>query len=378
MGKPWLCAVCVIVLFAACNRGPQAPFDENDEVVIHGVYLDDSGSPYDEQWVGFWINSPESFFTNFMGLDPEENDRTDSTGIYSETFMGGDLMDAQGATYQVAAMNYDPDWPDTAPAVACFFYPLAIDILLDTLMLWRGNPIVSFQSDSFVDHAVFSWAKISSTHGAEPDTYYFQVKATQDGPNYTMWQQTMGSDTSFTLPTYVLPSVYARKWRVIASYLPESESDFGYGYFTDPDTTQITADTLHRLLSLGKNCRAEAYSQSFTTATDGKWGPWPTYTVSFAATNISWVYVDLSDTTHSVNALAIYDMTIAGSPATAGYEVYVSNDTLNWGTEVATNSQRAGYFYVDGFSKQGRYVKLEARDGTIGITGFREVCVFGQ
>ena len=366
-------ALVSLAISFGCERGPQSPFNPEDEVVIHGSFQNESGSPRADQWVGFWINSPESFFTNFFGLDPEESDKTDSSGAYSEDFMGEDLMDAQGATFQVIVMNYDPDWPDTIPKVRCDFFPLSVDIEVPTLKLWSGNPTVTLGDTN----AVFSWEKLSITHSSEPDKYTFQVKATQDGPGYSLWQQNMGSNTSLTIPAYVLPSAYTKKWRVVAEIAAPSESDFGFAYLTTPDTT-IIPDVPYQLLSLGKNCYAEAYAQNFPNATDGKWGPWPTYTVVFPATNVSWVYVDLSDTTHIVNAVVMYGMTIAGNPTTSGYEVYVSNDTTSWGNAVVSNTQKDGYFYIEGFSKQGRYVKLQARDNNIGITGFREIGIFGQ
>lgn len=372
MKKYFAIMTIVFLTFITCNRGPQAPFDPDDEIVIHGAYYNEAGDPLTEQWVGFWINSPESFFTNFLGLDPEENDRTDSSGVYSETFMGEDLMDAQGATFQIIVMNYDPNWPDTMPKVASLFYPLDTDIEVPDMTLWRGNPGVTWVEPNIT----FSWAKISATHTSEPDRYTLQVKATQDGPGYTMWQEDMNLDTTLTLPGYVLPEVYVSKWRVLAEFDAPSDSDFGHVYATDPDTTSIP-DTPYQLLSLGRNCYAEAYPNSFDKGTDGKWGPWPTYCVTFAATNVSWIYVDLGDTTHTVNAVVLYDLTIAGTPSTPGFDVFVSNDTLSWGSVVGSTSQQNGYFYVDGFSAQGQYVKLQAKDANIGITGFREVTIFG-
>ena len=365
--------VCLgLIIWLGCERGPQAPFDENDEVVIHGIYNDATGSSLVDRWVGFWINSPESFFTNFLGLDPEESDRTDSTGNYTETFMGGDLMDAQGATFKIIVMNYDPNWPDTTPKVWCDFFPLDTDIEVPELTLWRGDPAVSIGDTN----VTFSWEQLMSTHGSEPDNYLFQVKATQDGPGYTLWQENVNTATSITLPGYVLPQAYVSKWRAIAQIPAPSESDFGYNYITDPDTTDIP-DAPYQLLSLGRNCYAEAYSDPYTKATDGKWGPWPTYCVVLPSNNVSWVYIDLS-TTETVNALVMYGMTTVGSPSTVGYDVFVSDDTLNWGTAVASNSENTNYFYIDGFEAQGRYVKLQAKDTGIGITGFREFCIFGQ
>jgi hypothetical protein len=363
----------ILIISFGCTRGPQGPYDPDDEVVIHGIYHDGSGSPLVDRWVGYWINSPESFFTNYLGLDPESSDRTDSNGEYSETFMGEDLMDAGGATFEVIVMNYDPNWPDTTSRVACLFFPLAVDITVPTMKLWDGNPTVSFSGND----VTFSWAKLSTTHASEPDRYTFQVKATQDGPFYTLWQEEMGGDTTFTVPNYVLPEAYTKKWRVVAEIDRPSDSEHGYAYVTDPDTTEIP-DSLYQLLSLGRHCYAEAYPDPFSKATDGKWGPWPTYTVGFAATNVSWIYVDLGDTTNTVNAIVMYDMTVTGNATTPGYEVYCANDTTSWGTAVASNDQRNGYFYIEGFSQQCRYVKLQARDSGIGITGFREVCVFGQ
>jgi len=172
------------------------------------------------------------------------------------------------------------------------------------------------------------------------------------------------------------PEAYVKKWRVVASIAAPSESDFGYTYITDPDTTTIP-DNPYQLLSLGKNCFAEAYSDTFTKATDGKWGPWPTYCVVLTATNVSWVYVDLGADTVQTNALVMYGMTIAGTPALPGFDVYVSSDTLHWGAAVGSTNEEKGYFYIDGFTEIGRYVKLEAKDDNIGITGFREIGIFG-
>lgn len=364
--------VALMVLFG-CKRGPQAPFEPDDEVVIHGTYQYEDGSDYANRWIGFWINSPESFFTNFLGLDPESSDKTDNTGKFSDNFMGSDLMDAGGATFQVIVMNYDTDWPDTTPKAACLFFPLSVDIEIPTMKLWRGSPSVSIV-DTFV---TFSWNKLSATHSSEPDKYTFEVKATQDGPGYNLWREDVGSDTSFSIPSYVLPEVYVKKWRTVAEIAAPSESDFGFVYASDPDTT-VVPDVPYQLLSLGKNCYAEAYAQSFPKATDGKWGPWPTYAVVLTATNVSWVYVDIGDTTHTVNALVMYGMTATGNPTTTGYEVYASNDTTSWGNAIASNDKKDGYFYIQGFSQKARYVKLQAKDNNVGITGFREIGVFGQ
>jgi hypothetical protein len=374
MKKAFSFLIILLLMLVSCGkRGPQGPYDPSDEVVIHGVYHNESGIPLAHRWVGYWINSPESFFTNFLGLDPEASDMTDTLGAYSETFMGEDLLDAGGATFEVIVMNYDPNWPDTTPRVACLFFPLDTDIEVPTMQLWRGNPVVAMNGNN----ADFSWARLSTTHGSEPDRYKFEVKATQDGPYYTLWQEEMGSDTAFTLPGYVIPQAYGRKWRVLAVIDRPSDSEHGFVYATDPDTTEIPDDP-YQLLSLGRNCYAEAYADPFNKGTDGKWGPWPTYCVVIAATNVSWVYVDLGDTTNTVNAVVMYGMSISGSPSTPGFEVYCSNDTTSWGTAVASNSKRDGYFYIDGFSEQCRYVKLQVRDDGIGITGFREICIFGQ
>lgn len=374
MKRAFLTIPLAFLAFIACNRGPQAPFDEDDQIVIQGTYIDEGGSAYAQRWVGFWINSPESFFTNFLGLDPESNNRTDASGIYRQTFMGADLMDAQGATYQVIVMHYDPNWPDTTATVAALFYPLDTIIDVPEMRLWTGNPSVSFAANN----ASFFWRRITRTHGgSEPGHYTFQVKATQDGPSYTLWQQDAGADTALTLPAYVLPEPYAAKWRVLAEYPAPDQASTGYVFITDPDTTAI-AGAQFQLLSLGRGCYAEAYSQNFPAATDGKWGPWPAYCAVFTATNVSWVFVDLGDTTRTVNAVVLYDLGLTGTAAVPGYEVYVSDDTLNWGIPVAETDVTKGYFYIEGFSQVGRYVKIEAKDAAVGITGFREICVFGQ
>lgn len=371
MKKVLLGTAVLVLIFAACDRGPQAPFDPDDQVVIHGRYFDENGNPYSTEWVGFWINSPESFFTNYFGFDPEENTQSNEDGIYSEDFMGEDLMDAAGATFKIGVMNYDVNFPDTTAHVIAYFYPLDVDIEVPDLTLWDGNPTVSFSGDD----VTFGWDAQSEVGMALTD-YVFKVRATQDGPAFNMWVENVGTNTSLTLPAYVLPEAYFEKWRVIAHYEAPSDNDFGYFYLTDPDTTPIPDDP-YSLLSLGANCYAEAFSDTFRNATDGKWGPWPSYCVNFTATNVSWIYIDLG-TTDTVNAVVMYGMTIFGTPANAGYELYVSDDTVNWGTPVVANSEQSDYFYLDGFTAEGRYVKLEAKDGGIGITGFREFCVFGQ
>lgn len=373
MKKLLILMILPLIILWGCERGPQGPYDPEDEVVIHGKYQDSEGNVLPDQWIGFWINSPESFFTNYLGLDPEESDKTDSTGYYEEDFMGDDLMDAGGATFKVIVMNYQTGWPDTTPRTACLFFPLSVDIEVPTMKLWRGNSSVSLGDTN----AVFNWSKLSSTHSSEPDRYIFQVKATQDGPGYTLWKKDVSQDTNYTIPSYVLPGNYVSKYRVVAEIEAPSESDFGFTYCSDPDTTDIP-DSPYNLLSLGKNCYAEAYSEAFPKATDGKWGPWPTYCAILTANNVSWVYVDLGDTTNTVNSVAIYDLTITGDPTTPGYEVFASNDTTNWGNAIASTEDEKGYFYIDNFSETGRYIKLQAKDDNIGITGFREICIFGQ
>jgi hypothetical protein len=360
----------LLLLFIACDRGPQAPFDPEDQVVIHGRYFDADGNAYSTRWIGYWINSPESFFTNYFGFDPEESTQTDENGNYSEDFMGEDLMDAGGATFKIGVMNYDTNFPDTIPHVLTYFYPLDVDIEVPDVTLWDGNPSVSFSSSD----VTFSWDPRSDL-SIELSDYVFRMRATQDGPAFNLWVENTGTNTSLTLPAYVLPEVYIEKWRVIAHYAAPSDNDFGYYYMTRPDTTPIPDDP-YALLSLGANCYAEAYPDTFRNATDGKWGPWPIGCVSFLATNVSWIYVDLgaSDT---VNAVVMYGLGTTGTAANEGYEVYVADDTVNWGTPVAEISEMDDYFYLDGFTAEGRYVKLEAKDAGIGITGFREFCIFG-
>lgn len=373
MKKYFTFGLVTLMISIGCARGPQAPYDPEDEVIIYGAYQDDTGSVLVDQWIGFWINSPESFFTNLLGLDPEENTKTNSTGAYSEDFMGEDLMSNQGATYKVIVMNYDTGWPDMSPKVACDFYPLSTDIEIPTMKLWPGNPNVTFDDPN----VTFTWANLSDTHESEPDQYEFQVKATQDGAGYTLWQEDVGSNTSFTIPSYVLPEAYVSKWRTVAQIAATSQSDFGFTYLTAPDTTEIP-DNPYQLLSLGKNCYAEGYSKTFTKGTDGKWGSWPTYCVVFHSNNVSWIYVDLGESTQTINAVVMYGMTTIGNPTITGYDVYISDDTTDWGNAVASNNLKNGYFYIEGFSQQGRYVKLQAKDENIGINGFREIGIFGQ
>ncbi len=370
MKAPLLFLVIFALALAGCERGPQAPYEPDEQVVIQGTFVDGIGDPLESQWVGFWINSPESFFTNHFGLDPEENTQCDENGHFEEDFMGENLMDALGATFKVGVMNYDPSWPDTIPHVLASFFPLDTEIEVPELALWDGNP-----SSAVVGPEVtFSWDPILHEL-MSPDRYTFRVKATQDGPGYNMWVEDVGDQTSITLPTYALPENFVRKWHVVAHYEAASDQDFGFDFITRPDDP-IVPDAPLQLLSLGSNCHAEAFAQPFTKGTDGKWGPWPTFCVVLVAANVSWVYVDLGET-NTVEAWVAYGLTITGNPETPGFSLFVSDDTGDWGESVAENDQRNGYFVLDGFSAQGRYVKLQARDENVGITGFREVCVFG-
>jgi hypothetical protein len=242
----WMACGLALIL-TECDRGPQAPFDPDDQVVIHGKYLDKNGDPYNTRWIGFWINSPESFFTNYFGLDPEENTQTNADGEYSEDFMGEDLMDAGGATFKIAVMNYDTDFPDTTAHAMAYFYPLDVDIEVPTMAMWDGNPSVSFSGNN----ATFSW-ETPPLSSVDLTDYTFKVRATQDGPAFNMWVENVGTNSSITLPQYVLPEVYIEKWRAIAYYEAPSENDFGYYYLSTPDTTVIPDDP-YQLLSLGAN-----------------------------------------------------------------------------------------------------------------------------
>ncbi len=364
-----------VTLFLLIGCGPKAGFGPDDIVVIQGEMLKADSTAHARQEIGLWVFSLGSFFTNFFTLTPETKVFTDTDGKYKFEAKGSIfLVGGTGENTWYIAVGNTEDTPN--PRAACGFYPTDIEEEVPLLKLWDGSPSV----DLAVDPAVFSWSKLSKTHGSEPDRYVFTADA--DGSVYMLWQQDAVKDTFVKLPPYIFQGA-CKGWRIearcpSATYGQTGDTSHSYQYWSKTDQTAIS-DTSPVLLSRNKNVRVPNSSTVYSKASDGNW---TILSISvFAAPQPTSFWVDLTDTTKTVNAFAAYDIkTISsGTVSPHGFDVFVSNDTTSWGTALASTDKDEGYFYLEGFSKVGRYVKLEVKDPAhLKITQVREIGVFGR
>ncbi|MEO0225971.1 MAG: hypothetical protein ABIL05_03350 [candidate division WOR-3 bacterium] len=358
----------VIIFFVSC--GPKAGYGPEDIVVLKGEILKADSTALARKEIGLWVFSLGSFLTNFFTLSPETKVFTDEDGKYKfevkgETFLVGEN------TWYIAIGNTE-DSPN--PRAACGFYPTEIEEDVPRLKLWDGNPGVTVGLDT----AVFVWTKLSRTHGSEPDRYYFTAEAS--GSGFALWQQDAVKDTFLRLPPYIFQNA-CQGWRIEArcpssTYGQTGDTSHSYQYWSKTNQTAIQ-DTSPKLLSRNKNLRGEGSSTVHTLATDGNWSILSITTFNPKAT---YCWIDLTDSTRTITAFAAYDLKTeaTGTVSPHGFDIFVSNDTTNWGTALKSTDKDEGYFYIDGFSKVGRYLKLAVKDPAhLKITQIREVGVFG-
>ncbi len=364
-------AVTIVAVMLLVGCGPKAGYGPEDIVVLKGEILKADSAVLARKEMGIWVFSIGSFLTNFFALTPETKVFTDAEGKYEfevkgETFLAGEN------TWYIGIGNTE-DLPN--PRAACGFYPTETEEDVPLLKLWDGAPAVVVGADT----AVFVWAKLSKTHGKEPDRYYFTADAVASG--YGLWQQDAVKDTFLKLPPYIFQSA-CQGWRVearcpSATYGQAGDTSHSFQYWSKTNSAAVM-DSLPVLLSWHRNLRGEGSSVVYSLATDGNWS---VLSISTLNPQAGYVWIDLADTAKTVTAFAGYDIktVAAGTVSPHGFDVYVSPDTTNWGTALKSTDKDEGYFYMDGFSKIGRYVKLAVRDPAhLKITQIREVGVFGQ
>ncbi|NLI99489.1 discoidin domain-containing protein, partial [bacterium] len=96
----------------------------------------------------------------------------------------------------------------------------------------------------------------------------------------------------------------------------------------------------------------------------------------------AWVMLDLGES-KTVSAAVMYGLLTnyanANQKQFDNFEIYVAEDTTNWGSPVSINEKESGYIRFDFDPVTGRYVKFKANEGAnIRIAWIREFAAFGQ
>ncbi|MGE3062880.1 MAG: hypothetical protein AB7T10_04530 [bacterium] len=365
-----LVLVFLLLLFVSCNLGPSAEYGPDDTVTISGTCIDADSTNYDDMKVGLWIASPESWVTDFFGLTPSTYTVTDTDGYYEFLRKGRDYTADNGATYKVAVMNYNTNLP-YEPHSRIDFYPLHLENDVPDLKLWNADCSFTLTND-MVD---FSFEGIDKIGETEVDSYRFEVKAKMDGIGYNLWQEKIDENDVIFLPRYLFGGNQYLGWRVVAEKNAPSDADFGYIYMSETDTSAISL-TDYTIVSLGKNCFREAVPETIKTLTDGGFGPYPSYALSIASTDISWLVLDLGQVYDSIYAVAVYGIGHSGD--TGKYYLIFDDDTTDgWGEKVDSVSMNENYFYFENINKSARYVRIELSSMSgMGIGYCREISVF--
>lgn len=361
-------SIAGILVFTSC--GPKAGYGPNDIVTLQGTILKADSTALARKEIGIWVFSLGSFLTNFFALTPETKVFTDNDGKYKFEVKGEAFLAGENTWY--IGIGNTEDSPN--PRAACGFYPTDIEEDVPLLKLWDGNPNVSVGLDT----AVFVWTKLSKTHSSEPDRYYFTADAS--GSGFCLWQQDAVKDTFMKLPPYIFQGA-CLGWRIEArcpslTYGQAGDTSHSFQYWSKINQNAIQ-DTSPKLLSRSKNLRAKGSSTPYGNATDGNWSILSIAVFADPKPNFFWI--DL-DTNKTVTAFAAYDIKTAvnGTVSPHGFDIFVSNDTTNWGTPLKSTDKDEGYFYLEGFSNIGRYLKVAVKDSAhLKITQVREVGIFG-
>lgn len=360
MKRLFLLIPIFILVLTACGLQPN--FSADDLVEIKGRFLNADGSPVARQEVGMWILTLEGLsLANYWYVDPDDYEVTDSSGNFSFLRKGEHFMTGNSANYVIIA-NIDSIM---GPVAVVGFYPYELVNEVPTMTLWDGDPVSSLTQDS----VRFDWE--GKLTGDTPDYYNLSVQKVY----FDLWQDSLNV-LNYSAPRYVFQN-FANSWRVEAVYLPDDkQTDFAYRYYTSAEPVTISSND-RLALSINKPVYAEGLGDTaLTKLTNQVWHEWEW----LWSVHPEYLIVDL-ESEKTVTSAAIYGLASAypASPVKGGIEIYVSSDTLDWGTKLDVSAKDKGYISLDGFSKAGRYVKLSIEDGSnLQINAIKEITIFGE
>jgi hypothetical protein len=365
--KP-LVTVLIIGFALVIGCGPKPNFGPNDVVTIHGSYKNVDGSTYAKKSIGIWkLDLEGASVTNFWYPDPDSKDISDSTGAYEFEYKGSDLTWGSGNSKYVILANTDSM---SGPVVALGFYPMTTDELMPTVKLWNGQPQVTVAGDS----AVFTWQGLDDAQGITPDKYAFSA-AVQLW--FDLWREDSipNSTKTYHIPTFVFQN-QSSGWRIEAPINSPVDTAVDFNYFSTVNTQPLSS-TAPQLLSQGRPCYAQGSDTTvFTKMTNSVWHE----DEYFNNTHPTYFLIDLGVLKY-VRAVAVYGLA-SSYPAQAqhgGFEIYVAEDTTDFGSPVATTTRDKGYFYFQFAPAQGRWVKLSrVATSNLNVTSLKEIGVFGD
>jgi len=360
MKKTVFIFLAVVLVLASCGLTPN--YTEDDLVEVKGRLLNPDGTPYAMKEIGMWIFSLEGFsLANYWYADPDDYEITDSLGYYSFLRKGDHFMTGTSANYIIIA---NVDSIDGAIA-GVGFYPYELVNEIPEMTLWDGDCSMTTNGTE----ASFSFTPIT---GDAPAYYNLAVRKTY----YDLWVDSLGSETTYDIDNYVFQN-FGASFRAGAFYPAEDQQrDFAYIYYSGVENVSIPYSG-RTVLSAGKKCYAEGLGDSsLTLITNQVWHEWQNLTTLHP----SYLIIDL-ESNKDVDGVVVYGLTSAypSSAVEGGLQVFVSADTLSWGTALKTSTKDHGYIKIDGFEKSGRYVKIAVEEGSnLQLNTIREITVFGN
>jgi len=362
-----LTAAAGLALLAGC--GPQAGYGPDDVVTITGRYLDENGEPLANTELGIWKLDLEGIsLNNYWYPDPDDKELTEEDGTFKIRHKGEEYLWPNGTAKYIIIANIDSL---DGPVTSIGFFVVNQETELADARLWDAATSHSIQNDT----VTFTWSSVDEVAGKSPDHYNFGARLVY----WALWREEE-VQSGFSLPTYVFQNK-CTGWRIAAEFPRANDSAVDWSYmsatYAESGNLNILPDSSYEVLSAGKSAYAGDMSTSYSKLTDQVFKVEET----FGGSHPNWTVLDLGET-KTVNAVVVYGLSTSyaqpNNKSFSQFEVYVSDDTTDWGAAVGTTSRQDGYIRFDFDAVDGRYVRFQADENSnIQFNWIREFAAFG-
>lgn len=365
----------LIVLFAAFSSlsiftscGPPSNYGPNDIVTISGKFIDPDGNPYADKQVGVWVLDIQGIsYNNYWYPDPDDYELTESDGTFKIRQKGDRYLWPNGTAKYVLIANIDSL---AGPVTAMGFFVINQETTLPDAKLWLANVNSTVTNDT----AAFTWDAVDAVAGQAPDKYAFSSAVVY----WDLWSEDSVA-SGFKMPAYPFQNS-CNAWRIAANIARPDDNGIDWSFMSETKAgANLIPSSAPSLLSKGKAAYAAGHGDTnYTKLTNQVWHEWEAFNNTYPA----WVMLDLGES-KTVSAAVMYGLltnyTNANQKQFDNFEIYVAEDTTNWGSPVSTNEKESGYIRFDFDPVTGRYVKFKANEGAnIRIAWIREFAAFGQ
>lgn len=360
-------SICITGLVFLSGCGPPSNYGPDDIVTITGKFLNEEGNPYGDKQIGIWVLDIQGIsYNNYWYPDPDDYELTDPDGTFEIRQKGERFLWPNGTAKYIIITNIDSL---AGPVTAMGFFVINQETALPDAKLWRANVENTVANDT----VSFTWDAVDAVAGRAPDRYAFSSAVVY----WDLWSEP-DVESGFALPTYVFQNM-CNAWRIQAQIDRENDEGIDWSFMseTKAGANLLPGSTLV-LLSKGSPAYAAGHADTnYTKLTNQVWHEWEAFNNTYPA----WVMLDLGSS-KSISAVAVYGLlTNYANPnqkTFQDFEIYVTDDTTNWNSPVATNDRESGYLRFEFVPVSGRYIRFQADDGAnIRIAWIREMAAFG-